>query len=155
MDLASKQCTYCQKNKNWVWQGKRLKDGSRVYTDEKGMRWAGKRCPSCERSRVRTALKITKLEKELVRSELKLAGYEIISSSFPMKVSKESSILKVGVHFVSTKSGKLLVEESHETNQDADIYVLIFRTVRIVDDSKWKNINAKKQFISDPQRLSI
>ena len=50
-------CIYCNSTKQWIWSGKTLKDGSKIYTDSSGSRWAGRRCADCEKQRVQAAIK--------------------------------------------------------------------------------------------------
>ena len=61
--LPTKICTYCHKSNEHIWSGKKLKDGSKIYTNKKNQRWAGKRCPICEHERVRNSLKVDAFKK--------------------------------------------------------------------------------------------
>ena len=86
---ALKVCTYCENEKVRIWSGAKLKDGSRVFIDQKHQRWAGRRCPDCEKSRVQTAVKCDRFAKANILRELESKGFEIVSSAVPIKVRKD------------------------------------------------------------------
>ena len=132
-------CCYCHQYKTWLWFGKRLKDGSKIYVDSESSRWAGKRCPDCERKRIRAALKCSLLEKELVFAELKNQGFEILSSSFPVKVSKDGQTMTAGIRYATTKEGQIFVEDS---SINADFFVLLFQSARVVTKQSLQKLQA-------------
>ena len=73
--VLSRLCRYCSNDKAHIFSGQILKDGSKVFRDEKGGRWAGWRCPGCERSRVRQSLARHKLSLETIVNKLEDGGY--------------------------------------------------------------------------------
>src|SRR4051812_33007610 len=111
MSESQRLCCYCHQYKPWLRTERRLRDGSRLYLDEKNQRWAGKRCPECERRRVRAALKCTHFDRELVFEELRKQGFEILSSTFPLKVKKDGHNHSVGVRYATTKGGQIVLED--------------------------------------------
>ena len=79
-----RQCIYCQRLVSWQWQGQRLKDGSKIYLDEQGRRWAGRRCPSCEKQRVQTAIRFNRFDRMLLTKELAARGYRVKKFANPI-----------------------------------------------------------------------
>ena len=65
-EIPTRLCVYCESDKPWIFSGKRLKDGSKVYTNEYAVRWAGRRCPDCERQRVQAAVKCDSFERDRI-----------------------------------------------------------------------------------------
>ena len=124
-------CCYCYQYKLWLWDGKRLKDGSKVYVDDKQTRWAGKRCPDCERKRVRAALKCTPFERALIFAELQKQGFAIVTHKFPLKVHKDGKTFSVGFRYATTQGNRILLEDDGLQNS-ADLYMLIFASTRLV-----------------------
>ena len=51
-NLSVKKCVYCGTEQTRIATDQKLKDGSIIYVDCRGKRWAGRRCPNCERKRV-------------------------------------------------------------------------------------------------------
>lgn len=131
MSESQRLCCYCHQYKPWLWSDRKLRDGSKLYVDEKNARWAGKRCPDCERKRVRAALKCTGFERDLIFNELRKQGFEILSSTFPLKVSKDGRIFSVGVRYATAKSGQILLEDDGLQNS-SDFYVLLFASARTI-----------------------
>jgi len=132
-------CCYCYQYKKWVWLGKRLRDGSKLYVDERNARWAGKRCPDCERKRVRAALKCTSFERELIFDELRRQGFEIVSFTFPLKVRRDEQNFSVGVRYAITKEGKIVLEEDGQTHC-SDLYVVMFASARMITKEQVEQI---------------
>lgn len=134
-------CSYCHQYKTWVWTQKKLRDGSKLYVDEKSSRWAGKRCPDCERKRVRAALKCTPFERNLIMSELRKQGYEILTKTFPLKVCKDHQEFSVGVRYASTKDGQILMEDDGIQHKE-DLFVLLFTSTRLLSKSQIERLQA-------------
>lgn len=139
VDYPCRVCKYCKKSKPWIWQGARLNDGARIYTNVGGSRWAGQRCPDCERLRVRRALKITQLEKDAAISELISNGLKPLGRSFPMQVKHGDSTLRVGLQFARAHEQGIIVEDDF-LGEEADLYVLVFRTVRLIDSEHLRRL---------------
>lgn len=129
-ELAQQLCTYCGETKQKVWNGKKLKDGSKIYCNESGERWAGRRCPDCEKQRVAKAIKHDKFERSRIFVELEKLGYEIVSPSIPIKVSKDGQTFSVDVKRAYTENGKVVLEEP--LKETHDFVALVFETVRLV-----------------------
>ncbi len=131
MSDQQRLCDYCQQYQVWIWNGTKLRDGSKVYVDENEARWSGKRCPSCERKRVRAALKCTPFERELIFAELRKQGFDILSTKFPLKVTKEGKAYSVGFRYATTAASRILLEEDGLQNS-TDLCMLIFASTRLV-----------------------
>src|SRR5688572_14748164 len=82
-------CGYCKQDKAWINSGKKLKDGSKVYVDENGLRWSGRRCPECERSRVYAAVRCDSFERDIIIRQFEENGFSIESRTLPLKVKKD------------------------------------------------------------------
>jgi hypothetical protein len=123
-------CAYCNESKQKVWNGKKLKDGSKIYCNERGERWAGRRCPDCEKKRVSKAIKHDKFERSRIFIELEKMGYQIVSPSIPIKVSKDGQTFSVDVKRAYTENGKVILEEA--LTEQHDFVALVFETVRLV-----------------------
>ncbi len=141
MSENQRLCCYCNQYKTWLWFGKCLKDGSKIYVDQHESRWAGRRCPDCERKRIRAALKCSSLEKELVFSELKKQGYEVLSSSFPVKISKDGHTLTAGLRYATARDGQILLDDASPL--DADLCVLLFQSARVLTKEALKKVQAQ------------
>lgn len=133
METPVRFCAYCKTEQPWVWSGLKLKDGSKVFVNHLGARWAGKRCPECERQRVQAALKCGGFEKDLILHELQQAGYTIVSAQIPLRVKKDGRVLTVGIKKAMTRDGKIIVENN---KQSGDLEVLVFQAVRIISSQK-------------------
>ena len=129
--IQRRRCAYCCQEKPWIWNGARLKDGSKIYVDETSARWAGRRCAECERRRVKTALKFDSFRRSLVLEQLEREGYRVKSKNIPIMVEKNHRTFTVGVQFVAADGSKLTVDQ--EFSEDCDLYALIFESVRILD----------------------
>lgn len=126
---ALKVCTYCEQEKVRVWSGAKLKDGSKVYIDHKHQRWAGRRCPDCEKSRVQTAVKCDRFAKANILRELEAKGFEIVSSAVPIKVRKDGNEFTVGMRRAFMDGANIVVED--EMDAGVDMVALVFETVRL------------------------
>ncbi len=140
MSESQRLCCYCHQYKPWISANKRLKDGSRLFVDEKNARWSGKRCPDCERKRVRAALKCTGFERELIFNELTKQGFEVLTHTFPIKVRREGPILNVGVRYASAKNGQIVLEDE-SLAQDCDLYILLFSSARLITKEQIERIH--------------
>lgn len=144
MDTKQKRrCAYCCKEKDWIWSGKRLKDGSKIYVDHNSARWAGRRCSDCEKQRVRTAIKLDRFKRTLVIDQLEKEGYSILSKALPMTVEKNGQISTVGIQFVAANGAALVTDQ--KLVEDCDLYAFIFETVRLVPT---EDVSALKSQIS-------
>ena len=126
---ALKVCTYCENEKVRIWSGAKLKDGSRVFIDQKHQRWAGRRCPDCEKSRVQTAVKCDRFAKANILRELESKGFEIVSSAVPIKVRKDGIEFTVGMRRAYMEGGSIVLENEFESG--VDMVALVFETVRL------------------------
>ncbi len=126
---ALKVCTYCENEKVRIWSGAKLKDGSRVFIDHKHQRWAGRRCPDCEKSRVQTAVKCDRFAKANILRELESKGFEIVSSAVPIKVRKDGIEFTVGMRRAYMEGGSIVLENEFESG--VDMVALVFETVRL------------------------
>lgn len=142
-DLPTKKCTYCNETKVRIWNGKKIKDGSKIHTDEKNQRWAGKRCPACEHQRVRSSLKFDSFKRKLIIDVLIQEGYTIKSKNHPIIIEKDNIQYSVGIKQAFTEKGKITVEK--EEGQEADFYALLFQTVRIVSKKQLQDITPNIQ----------
>lgn len=139
MESASvRLCTYCQNERPWIWSGAKLKDGSKVYVDDQGQRWAGRRCPQCEKARVQAAVRCDSFERDLIVRHLTDAGYEILSRTWPFKVAKEGRSWTVGVKRAVVEDNRVVLEEPVEPGYD--LVVLIFASVRLLTAAKMEQL---------------
>lgn len=126
-------CVYCQQQKEWIFRGDKAKDGSKIYTDSSGSRWAGKRCPDCEKKRVRAANKHDSFERASVVQKLKEDGYKVVSTSSPMIVQKAGQYSTVGIQRAFTNAdGRIVVESPTEVADKTQIVALLFQTTKLV-----------------------
>ena len=147
--VPGRLCKYCGVEKAWIFSGKKLRDGSKIYTNEFAVRWAGRRCPECERKRVLAAVKCNAFEKDLIIKQLMDAGYEIKSSSFPVVVEKNGEKLKVGVRQAKVEDSKIILNKGD--TEDADLYALVFSSVRLCSKEKMKDL-AEQNEVFVPQK---
>ena len=129
MNNSSQKCVYCNRDKIRIWSGKQLKDGSKIYIDDSGKRWAGRRCPACEKKRVKFAIKLDTFKKKLIAEDLKAQGYKLKSFTYPLTAEKGGLVFSLGVQEASVKNGKIVLE--NELNNSYDLYVLLFQTARV------------------------
>lgn len=152
LENKERLCVYCDKPKIWNWNGKKLKDGSKIFVDAQQKRWAGKRCPDCERGRVNAAIRCDSFEKNIIISQLIAAGYQIISKTLPLKVKRGGEILTVGVKRAYTENGQIVLES--QTSENEDLYALVFESVRICDVTQMNRL-APNISIFDKQRSIV
>ena len=136
-----RQCFYCKKLKTWLWNDKRLKDGTKIYTNERNQRWAGKRCPSCEKERVKKAQKFTLLEKQTIMDSLIADGFKIKSPLYPIIASKQGKEYKIGIKRVIM--GKTDGIQDGEDN-NIDIFALIYSQVGFCNKHKLSEFQQTK-----------
>lgn len=149
-------CVYCQKDKVWKFRGDKAKDGSKIYIDEKKSRWAGKRCPDCERSRVRAANKHDYFERSNVVATLKQSGYEVLSTVSPIMVQKEGQVYRVLIQraYKDPKSGGVYIEKTEKhrlaqtinpdpSQQPHDLTALLFQTTKILTPEQMETLTAQ------------
>ncbi len=127
--IPSRLCTYCGLEKTRIYSGKRLRDGSRIYTNEFASRWAGRRCPDCERKRVNAAIHCDRFERDMILRELIDQGYTVVSSTLPIKVSKDEREYEVEVRHAVTHDGKITLD--HPTDNSEKLYAIVFSSVRL------------------------
>jgi 4-hydroxy-3-methylbut-2-en-1-yl diphosphate synthase IspG/GcpE len=137
-EATTRCCAYCKSHKDWIWNGDRLKDGSKVYIDKENRKWAGRRCPQCEKERVQKAIKCDRFNRRLIINELEQKGFRITSSSLPLIAEKDGKSMRIGVKRASTSNGKITIESN--TTEDVDMVALVFESVRICPIEQWEKI---------------
>lgn len=142
-------CIYCKTDKEWIWTGERLRDGSKIYVDDNGKRWAGRRCPECEKSRVTEAVRCDRFEKEVVLRELKDAGYKVKSTSLPIVCEKDGDLVTVAIKRAFTDEKQVVIES--EGDEDADLVALIFASARLFPRDKWDRVRTASS-VFDPKK---
>lgn len=130
--MHERLCIYCQKLKVWEFSGDRLKDGSKIYLDENGMRWAGRRCPECEKVRVQTAIRCDPFKRDLIIKRLEADGYRILSRTLPLRVEKGGQEFTVGIRHATTDGGRVLMDKAGESKQQAQLVAVVFESIRII-----------------------
>jgi hypothetical protein len=146
---SSRICAYCNNDKPWIWNEKKLKDGSKIYIDDSGRRWAGRRCPDCERSRVHAAVRCDSFEKEIIIKQLEDSGYAIKSKTLPLKVIDQDGCVKtVGIKRAFTENGQITIESS--VDEDADVFALVFESVRICSADQMKKLSPNLEIYTVP-----
>jgi hypothetical protein len=125
-----RSCAYCKQDKVWLYSGKKLKDGSKVYVDSEAARWSGRRCPDCERSRVYAAVRCDSFERDIILRQLEENGFEVASRSLPLKATKDGRTYHVGVKRAFTENGRIVLETPVEPGQE--LVALVFESVRIL-----------------------
>lgn len=136
--IPSRLCPYCEQEKPWIFSGKKLKDGSKIYTDAFSCRWAGKRCPDCERHRVHAAVKCDSFTRDLVVQQLEEAGYTIACKTLPLIASKDGKTYTVGIRQAHAGPGKVLLDRAPK--EAADVYALVFTSVRILTAAQIRSL---------------
>lgn len=126
----ARTCTYCGKDRSWIFSGKKLKDGSKIYVDEHDARWSGRRCPECERSRVYEAVRCDSFERDIIIKQLNDSGFAVSAKTLPLKATKDGRIYTVGVKRAFTQGGKIVLETPVEPNQE--LVALVFESVRVL-----------------------
>ena len=132
-DVNMRLCSYCDRKKVWVWNGQKLKDGSKIYTDGGKRRWAGRRCPDCERTRVHTAVHCDQFERQILMDALAENGFSAASSSLPLRVSKDGECLNFGIKRARVDGGGIILESA--VDGEPEMVALVFETVRLFSRS--------------------
>ena len=140
--VPTRLCTYCQVEKPWVFSGKKLRDGSKIYTNEFALRWAGRRCPDCERMRVKAAVKCDSFERDIIIKQLKQAGYKVNSKVLPIEAEKNGQVYSVGIRHAHAHDGNIILNKASSSDK-ADIYALVFSSVRICSSEQLENLEGK------------
>ena len=143
VESDSATCFYCRKVKKKLRTDQKLKDGSKVYVDLQGRKWSGRRCPDCERARVKAAVRCDRFEREHIFYQLEKAGYRILTRTLPFRVEKDGKDYRVGIRRAIAHEGKILVDEGLE--KDADIFVLLFESIRLLNKEQIDSLSAKIQ----------
>jgi hypothetical protein len=107
-----------------------MKDGSKVYTDTSGLRWAGRRCPQCEKSRVASAVRHDDFDKDMIFRQFESNGYTIKSRTHPFMIEKDGQVFQLGVRRAKTEGANITIESQPDLKDD--IVALVFESVRIV-----------------------
>ena len=136
--MSTRLCPYCQKEKTWVFSGKKLKDGSKIYLDQDQKKWSGKRCADCERNRVKTALKYNPQQKKYMTERLKTFGYHIINEGYPFEVEKDGQSYKMGILQGVADGSSLEINDRDQT--ECDLYLVIFNSLRVLSPAKVKSL---------------
>ena len=140
---TERKCLYCQKTRSWIWSGRKLKDGSKVYYDKENRRWGGKRCPTCEKNRIKTSLKYDKFKKEAVKEELQKKGFKLKEGTFSFLVEKDQQEYTVRMLQAGISEGQVLIDKDYDKSS-CDLFALIFQTVRIVSKEQIEAIVSSK-----------
>ncbi len=127
--IPSRLCIYCGFEKPRIYSGKRLKDGSKIYTNEFASRWAGRRCPDCERKRVNAAIHCDRFERDMIIREFMEQGYTVLSSTLPIRVAKDDREYEVEIRHAITHEGKITLD--NDTSNPDKLYAIVFSSVRI------------------------
>ncbi|MFK7824858.1 MAG: hypothetical protein AB8G05_11920 [Oligoflexales bacterium] len=136
--IPSRLCIYCKIEKPWIFSGKKLKDGSKIYTNEFAVRWAGRRCPDCERTRVHAAVRCGGFERDLIIKQLEQSGFVIQSKTLPIKAEKNGKVYSVGIRHAHAESSGLTLNKAPK--EQADLYALVFSSVRICTADQLANL---------------
>jgi hypothetical protein len=136
--ISTRICSYCSTQKPWVFSGKKLRDGTKVYTDREHNRWAGRRCPDCEKDRVQASFRMDKFERDLILDELKKEGYQIVSSCHPFVVEKNGKQFKAGIRHGTIQKDQLILEPGKDS---IDLHILVFSSVRLCLSEKMVTID--------------
>ncbi len=137
--IKTRTCGYCHSERVWNWNGQKMKDGSKVYTDERGHRWAGRRCPVCEKSRVAAAVRHDSFDREMIFQQLGDKGFKVKSKTHPVTVEKDGQVYQVGIRRARTVDGSILIESPADVRDD--IVALVFESVRLCTPEQIKGVN--------------
>lgn len=129
-DRNTRICGYCKIERTWNWGGLKLKDGSKIYTDDAGNRWAGRRCPICEKSRVASAVRHDSFDRDMIFQQLQEKGFTIKSKTHPVLAEKAGQTYQIGIRRARMEGGNIIVES--QADQRDDVVALVFESVRLV-----------------------
>lgn len=136
-----RKCAYCGRLVGWHWNGQRLKDGSKIYLDAQGRRWAGRRCASCEKKRVQTAIRFNRFDRELVTKELAARGYRVKKFANPIVVEAAGKICHIPVRKACT-DGRAITIEAPLPDDSAESCVLLFSSSRVFTRAQIQQMTA-------------
>lgn len=139
--IPNRLCVYCNQEKPWVFSGKKMKDGSKIYTNEFAVRWSGRRCPDCERHRVQAAVRYDTFERNLILDQLESAGFNILSKTLPLKVEKEGQEFSVGIRHAQVNDGQVSLDKAPK--EKSDLQALVFLSVRLCTAEQLEKIEMK------------
>jgi hypothetical protein len=129
-----------------------MKDGSKVYTDERGHRWAGRRCPVCEKSRVAAAVRHDSFDREMIFQQLGDKGFKVKSKTHPVTVEKDGQVYQVGIRRARTVDGSILIESPADVRDD--IVALVFESVRLCTPEQIKGVNVFVPPVETPRGIT-
>ena len=146
---STRKCSYCLTEKPWIWQGKRLRDGSRIFVDTTGKRWAGKRCPTCEGKRVRATIYCPNFEKENIIRALEEEGYDIISKTPPLQVRRGDEVRDVAIRHATLEGGAMRIDTGEEEEiKNNPLCVLVFQSIRVLPPGQLEKLGLKENLTS-------
>ena len=148
--VPGRVCAYCDQEKAWIFSGKKLRDGSRIYTNEFAARWAGRRCPDCERQRVYAAMKCNAFEKQQVFDKLREAGFQVRGDTLPVLVEKDGRTASVAVRKARAEGGEIILNQPADS--DAELYALVFSSVRICTREQLERMQGQVKVFSSGRR---
>ena len=140
---STRKCGYCLTERSWTWTGDRLRDGSRIFVDEHQRRWAGKRCPTCERKRVQATIECPSFEKHNVTKALEDAGYEIRNQTPPLQAHRDGNIYPVVIRHATLNQGKVILAAPLPEDED-QVCVLVFQSIRVLPAKHLENLRLKE-----------
>ena len=127
-----RQCKICLQHVPRIFSGMKLKDGSKIYVDDNGARWAGRRCPSCEKKRVQAAVKYDQFDRKNILDSLQKDGYTIKNTTSPLVVEKDGEVKTVAIRRAYTNAeGTIVAEKPSASEKNADMTALLFQTVKL------------------------
>jgi hypothetical protein len=135
---TTRLCAYCKCERDWIWSGQKLKDGSKVYTDHGGLRWAGRRCPVCEKSRVASAVRHDHFDRDMIFNQLAERGFKVLSKTHPILVEKGGQTLQVGIRRARMNGASIMIESGPDLRDD--FVALVFESVRLVPVEQLANM---------------
>lgn len=134
-----RECGYCLIKKDFIFSGKRMSDGSKLYTDTSGSRWSGKRCPECERNRVQAAIKFDAFDKNLLIHQIESQGYKVLSFKDIITAEKNGSKFTFCARRgATTKEGQIVLDAV--TTQETDFTIILFQSTRICSKEQMQKL---------------
>jgi hypothetical protein len=137
-------CGYCHQSKLFVWNGKKMGDGSKLYTDDTGSRWSGRRCPECERKRVQAAVKFGAFEKNLLIQQIEAQGFKVTKFKDIVTAEKEGATYTFQARRgATTKDGQIILD--CESEAETDFTIILFQSTRICTKDQMNKLNPTAQ----------